>query len=214
MSKKVMQWVIILIALIAIVLILFFMLRKPAQQLPAPVQINTTNQPTLGNANAPIHVVAFEDLKCANCMRFDTRIFPKLKKDYIDTGRAKYTLINLAFIPGSEPAAQAARCVYDQSTPLFFNFVDYVYHHQPPETANWATIPHLMSMASNVKGINTQQLMQCLAANKHQHIAAQNMKVAEKIMPDGVATPSVYVNGVAVIPLTWNQLNYVISTFK
>lgn|SRR3990167_4289684 len=214
MSKKTMQWIVIIVAIIAIIVIVLFMIRKPAVTLPAPVQINTQNQPTMGNPNAPIHIVAFEDLKCANCMRFNIQLLPKIKKAYIDTGKAKYTFINLAFIPGSQPAALTARCVYDQNTKLFFDYVDHLYHHQPPENENWATIPYLLSMATQIKNINQQKLMQCIVSQQNNNIINQNMKIAEKIMPKGVATPSLYINGILVNPLTWLQITAVIGNVK
>ena len=44
-------------------------LSKPA--VPKAITINTKGQPTLGNPAAPVRIVAFEDLKCPNCARFN-----------------------------------------------------------------------------------------------------------------------------------------------
>src|SRR3990167_10099812 len=142
-----------------------FFIVKPIlykSDLPKPVTINTINQPMIGNPKAKIHFVVFEDLKCSNCARFNNTVFPYLKKKYIETSQANYTMINLAFIPGSMPAANAARCIYMQNNALFFDYIDAIYKNQPPEDSDWATVPKLMIIASRIKAIQSDQLAQCL----------------------------------------------------
>lgn len=193
---------------------LAFYFFKPHEPLPQMVAIDTTDQPTQGNDKASIHIVAFEDLKCENCMRFNTTIYPKIKKDLIDTGKAKYTMINLGFIPGSMPAANAARCIYTQNPKAFFEFVDYIYDHQPPESKDWATIPTLMNMAKHIHGLDKKQLSECLVKSPHTDFINNNMTIAEKTMGSNVATPSLYVNGIAVQPLTYERITDIINAVK
>lgn len=183
--------------------------KHDSKPLPKPVVIDTNHQPTLGSATAKVHIVAFEDLKCSNCARFNNTLYPKIKKKYIDTGLAKYTMINLAFIPGSLPAANAARCVYMQNNQLFFPYVEYIYHHQPPENQNWATIPTLLDIANRIKGINVDKLGECLVASPYDDLISNNLKQASKLMNGEVATPTVYINGILVSPLTMTQFKHV-----
>ena len=103
MNKAVLQKslrALVLLALFAAALI--FLPKSQAKQAPA-LQIDTTNQPTRGNPNAKVHIVVFEDLKCIACKNFNNTVLPQIKKQFIDTNIAKYTVINLAFIPGSMP---------------------------------------------------------------------------------------------------------------
>jgi protein-disulfide isomerase len=211
MNKKSMQMAVFAVLILIVLGGVLFYLFKPRLPLPAAVAIDTTDQPTIGNAQAKIHIVAFEDLKCGNCMRYSTTIYPALKKKYIDTGKAKYTMINLGFVPGSLAAANAARCIYQQNPASFFDFVDYVYNNQPPEDQDWATIPALMQMASHVKGIDKQQLSECLVKSPNTTVIENNMSIAIKAMGEGVATPAIYVNGVAVQPVTLDRINEVIN---
>ena len=206
-----------IIAIIVIAVIAIFFIRPMyiEKELPKPVVINTTGQPTIGNPNAKIHLVAFEDLKCSNCARFNVELMPYIKKDLIEKNVATYTLINLAFIEGSMPAANAAHCVYQQSAKLFFEYTDYIFHHQPPETENWATVPNLLNYANDVKGINTTQLSQCLVQSPYDQFMHHNLLQAIKIMPNGIVqTPTLYINGVIVQPLTRKQIERVIEAVK
>ncbi len=42
-----------------------------------------------GNLNAKISIIVYESLTCSHCASFHKDVFPKLKKDYLDTGLAK-----------------------------------------------------------------------------------------------------------------------------
>lgn len=202
------------LALVAFIALFYFRPLLIRAHLPKPVVIDTANQPTLGNSDAKIHIVIFEDLKCVNCARFSNEIMPYIKKHYIDTGIAKYTLINLAFIPGSMPAANAAHCLYAQNPAFFFPFIDNIFEHQPPENKNWATIPALMNFAVNIPGVNMDQLAACLVENTYDQFIQNNLKQAMVIMNGSVATPAVFVNGIRVMPTTKSQLDAVIEAVK
>ena len=196
----------ILLACVLLGALLFYENRRThnalLKKLPKPVTINVKNQPTIGNPRSTVHIVAFEDLKCANCKRYSTQVFPSIKKEFVDSGKAQYTLINLAFLPGSTVAATAARCLYDQKDEYFFKFVHYVYHHQGQENQNWINIPTMLSYANKIQGIDASKLESCLIASPYVTLLQNNLKIASNIMKGEVATPSVYINGVLVVPLT------------
>lgn|SRR3990167_271688 len=207
----------IIIIAIVVVAIAVFMIIKPyyiRSHLPKAVVINTSQQPTLGNRGAKIHFVVFEDLKCMNCARFSNQIFPMIKKEYIDTGIAKYTMINVAFVPGSLPAANAAHCIYAQNPALFFDYVEHIYKNQPPENENWATVPKLMLFAKNLKGLNTDQFAQCLIQSPYDQVIQNNLNEAIKVMGSQVATPSLYINGIKVDPVTKARVKEIIQAVK
>lgn len=208
--KKIVISVVAIIILIAVLAVIF----RPQPDLPKPVAINTQNQPILGQKNAKIHFVAFEDLKCVACKGFSNNLFPIIKQKYIDTNLANFTFINLAFIPNSVPAATAAHCLYIQNPQFFFPFVEYVYAHQPPEEENWATIPKLAEFASHIRGVNLQQLSQCIFESPYNDLLKKNFLLAEHIMGTPVMTPSLFINGVKVNPLTLEQIDKIIKHIK
>lgn len=203
----------ITVVLLVIAAIVFFILspQHTKSSLPTAVSINLNNQPTLGNPNAKLHIVAFEDLKCGNCMRYNETIFPALYNNYIKSSKANYTIINLAFIQGSLPAANAARCIYVQNHDAFFDYVKYIYAHQPPEDQDWATIPNLMLFATHVSGIDSDKLANCLVASPYAQFFMDNLTLATKVMGSNVATPTLYINGIKVDPLTWDHIQQIIN---
>ena len=67
---------------------------------------------SLGNPNAPVHVVEYLSLTCPHCARFSLDVFPELRKKYIDTGRVYFTVRELLTDPVTVAAAGflLARC--------------------------------------------------------------------------------------------------------
>ena len=202
-----------LILMIILVFVGYFTLRP--DKIQASTAIPTQNQPTIGNLAAPIHFVVFEDLKCIACKSYNTQLYPQIEAKYIRTGKASYTFMNLAFIEGSMPAANAARCLYDQNKDFFFPFVDYVYQHQPPESENWATISTLLQFAkASVPAANLEKLSQCLMTSSHAPFIRNNEKLASTVMHGEIATPSLYVNGVKVDSLNLGDIDHLVNQLK
>lgn len=49
------------------------------------------DQNAIGNPGAPIRVVEFFDLECPHCQRFTLDTFPKIRENYIETGKVLWT---------------------------------------------------------------------------------------------------------------------------
>jgi protein-disulfide isomerase len=165
---------------------------------PKTVVIETQGQPTIGGLNAAVHVVVFEDLKCADCRDYTTTIYPKIKQKYIDTGKVKYTMITMAFMAGSRMAALAAKCVYEQNKDLFFPFVDYLFENQPKEFCDWATLPNLEEFARKVPGVDVQALREKITDANFSRYLDRNFEIGKQAMENDILTPTLFVNGVRV----------------
>lgn len=179
---------------------------SPSQELLLPA-----STPVLGDPQAPIHIVVFEDFKCPQCKRFNSQILPELKRKYINVRLANYALVILSFIPGSQPAGNAALCVQEQQPTSFFSFSEYLFQHQADETTDWATPAALLEFAEqSVPSLNTDQFVNCLLTEKYNKVLDQNLQFAKKIMNNAVATPTVYVNGIKAFPLTLERIDSLI----
>ncbi len=45
-----------------------------------------------GDANAPVTIVEYASMTCSHCAAFHHEVYPALKKNFIDTGKAKFIL--------------------------------------------------------------------------------------------------------------------------
>lgn len=66
----------------------------------------------LGAADAPVHIIEFTDLQCPYCARFARETWPRIRKEYVDTGKVQFATrdLPLRFHDFAVPAAVAARC--------------------------------------------------------------------------------------------------------
>ena len=174
---------------------------------PSVVVNEVKSYPTLGNLRAPVQLVMFEDLKCVWCARFSNDVLPKIKEKYIDTGKAKYTLVLLAFLPGSKPAANAALEVSHQNGPLFFRFVDAIYANQGKESEDWASVDRLKEIAAKIPGINLKQMTTSMQNRDYDKELEANFELAGEAMKGRVfGTPTLFVNGVYVDNLDYDSV--------
>ena len=63
-----------------------------------------------GNENAKITIIAYESLTCSHCATFHKKIYPKLKKDFIDKGLVKIEFRNFPLDVAAFNAAKIAQC--------------------------------------------------------------------------------------------------------
>src|SRR5688572_7099086 len=60
---------------------------------PAPaVPVVAEGEKVLGKADAPVTMVEYFSLGCIHCKNFHETMLPKLKTDYIDTGKVRLVL--------------------------------------------------------------------------------------------------------------------------
>ena len=76
-----------------------------------PAQFNV-----IGRDDAPVTIIEFTDLQCPYCARYASQTFPRLKREYVDTGKLRYTSRDLPLPIHSFalPAAVASRCAGEQ----------------------------------------------------------------------------------------------------
>ena len=68
-----------------------------------------------GNENAKITIIAYESLTCSHCADFHQKVYPKLKKEYIDTGLVKIEFRHFPLDVAAFNASKISQCKEDQS---------------------------------------------------------------------------------------------------
>ncbi len=67
-----------------------------------------------GKLDAKILIIVYESLTCSHCANFHRDVYPKLKKDYLDTGLAKIEFRHFPLDVAAFNAAKIAQCNIDQ----------------------------------------------------------------------------------------------------
>src|SRR3989344_683479 len=80
----------------------------------------------LGNPDAKAAIVEFGDYQCPFCGRFLSEVEPKIRDEYIKTGKVKMVYRDFAFLgPESQGAALASQCAAEQGK--FWAYHDALY---------------------------------------------------------------------------------------
>jgi protein-disulfide isomerase len=188
----------ILLAILAVVAIFFFRSRAtptPGAATPTePLAFSLEGQPALGDPKAPVKLAMFEDFKCPACKAFEEMVWPKLEKDYVNTGKVQAHFVYFQIIDGSTDAGIAGECVYHQSEKLFWEYKTIVYRSQQDERTNWATPEKMVELAKTyVPDINADELKTCLEEKRYADDIQKDRDMGETAGVQG--TPSLFVNG-------------------
>jgi protein-disulfide isomerase len=164
-----------------------------ARQLKGVISVD--DDPVLGEATAQVTIIEFGDYQCPTCRLFWHDVEPRLKKEYIDTGKVKFVFRDFPIIashPEAAIASMAAQCAADQGK--YWQYHDKVYREQdnrgddvirfkPADLKNWAADLKLDTAAFNA----------CLDSSRYKN-------EVEKDFTDGMAigvrgTPTFIING-------------------
>lgn len=127
-----------------------------AQALPPMEEILADR--VLGNSEAPVTIIEYASKTCPHCAAFHTEIMPAIKKDYIDTGKAKLIFRDFPLDRLAVAASMVARCAPKER---YFALVDIMFKTQN----NWARsqdpIAELAKI-SRLAGVSQDTFDQCL----------------------------------------------------
>lgn len=169
-----------------------------AQQPPAPgakVDVAVGHLPVLGSKDAKVTIVEFSDFQCPFCERFWKETVPQIKKEYVDTGKARFAYRHFPLTTIHQNAAkagEASECANDQGK--FWEYHDSLFENQAAwanQTASDATAT-FVSLGERL-GLTTQELKSCLDSGKHAKDVSDDETAGQQAGVNG--TPATYING-------------------
>jgi len=145
----------------------------------------------IGNPDAKVVMVEFEDFQCPFCKKFNKETFPLIKKKYIDTGKVLFIHQDLAFLGlESNSAAESAHCAGDQGK--FWEYRQYLYDNHGGENLGAFNDNNLKKFAKNL-GLDTSVFNACFDSGKYKDLVNQTKDFARGY---GItATPTFVING-------------------
>lgn len=147
------------------------------------IRLNVSGMNVIGRADAPLTIIEFADYQCSFCRTFNETTFKEIKKNWIDTGRAKLVLWDFP-LPQHKlamKAAQAVRCAASQGK--FLEMHDLLFTDDKPLTA-----AGIVGYGSQIKGLKLDQFTTCVEQGKFVSDIQEAVVAADR---QGVsATPS------------------------
>lgn len=144
----------------------------------------------LGKPDAPVTIIEYGSLTCPHCAEFDRVTLPEIKKNWIDTGKARLVFRLFPLNQLDVHAAMLAECVPPEH---YFAFIDMVYQNQ----SQWMQASDPQRALGNIArlaGLGEDKVKSCLADKSIQDEVVAGAFAAQKVGVD--STPTFFINGV------------------
>ncbi|MES1203808.1 MAG: DsbA family protein [Pseudomonadota bacterium] len=152
----------------------------------------------IGDPKARVRLVEYASLTCPHCAAFHADVWPKLKANYIDTGKIRFAFREFPTPPQEVALAgfQLARCGPQPDATRYFAVVDVLFDQQQAIFAGMekgALREELLRIAK-AAGISEEAFEACVTDPEGGKRVSATVAKAEKLMVKG--TPTFFLNGV------------------
>ncbi len=163
----------------------------------------------LGAEDAPLTVVEYASFTCSHCANFHTENWPRLKEQYVDTGKVKFIQREVYFDAVGLWAGILARCGGDEK---YYAVSDMLFSQQ----SDWISGGTSQAIAENLRrigsaaGFSTEEMDSCWADEAQvERMLATFQQHSEA---DGVeATPTFIIGGEKVPNQAWADMKEIIE---
>ena len=156
----------------------------------APIKIEDI---VFGDPDAPITIIEYASYTCPHCATFHNNVFGGLKKEYIDTGKAKFILREVYFDRLGLWAGLLARC---EGPAKYAGISDMLFKRQREWTKgeSGAEIAENLYKIGRIAGMDNEAMSACLQdRDMAEALVAEFKRTSEA---DGISsTPSFVING-------------------
>lgn len=172
-------------------------------QVPAPAEPKIVEDLFLGEESAPLTIYEYASFTCPHCAAFHKDNFPKLKAEYIDTGKVRFATREVYFDQVGLWAGILARCDDSKYYPVSGMLMD--------EQAVWLGAANGEELVGNLRkigakaGMTAEQMDACWADQAKVADLVHTFQVnadADKIK----ATPTFMIGGEQVENMAWDDL--------
>ncbi len=178
--------------------------QQPTQQVqtqpsqPLRVQVDTAGEPSLGNKNAKVLVVNFDDFQCPFCKRFHDQTESQIIKDYVDAGKVLFVQKDfpLPFHTEADEMQEAAQCAFEQGNEQFWKFRNLAFEKQ----SDWAGKSNAFDLAKQYAAelkLDTAKFNGCVDSAKYRTEVQGDIQEGSTAGVSG--TPTFYINGLELV---------------
>jgi protein-disulfide isomerase len=168
---------------------------SPAYAQGSGAFIGVDDDPVLGSPNAKVLMIEFGDYQCPSCRMFWKDVEPRIKREYIDTGKVKLVFRDFPIVqihPEALLAAMAVDCSADQNK--YWEYHDKVFREQYNKGDDLVRFKaaDLKKWAKDI-GLDPAKFDQCLDSEKYKNEVLKDKADGDAVSVQG--TPTFFING-------------------
>ncbi|MBP1993727.1 DsbA family protein [Paenibacillus eucommiae] len=210
MSRNLVIFTLVLVVLFVAIFALTRMADNTDKSVTSVSAPDITGQPVLGKQDAKVTIVEFGDYKCPSCKAWGERILPQLTESYIDTGKAKFSYVNVLF-HGEESTvgALAGEAVLANTPDAFWPFHKAIFDAQPDldHDSLWLTPDKMIEIAGAINlGIDTGKLREAIDSRTTLSQVNKDEALVKKFKVE--QTPTIMINNIVIT----NPFDYALIT--
>jgi protein-disulfide isomerase len=146
----------------------------------------------LGPQNATVTITEFASMTCPHCAAFTEKVFPKIKSEFIDTGKIRFIFREFPLDIKAAAGSMLARCIAKDDAPKYFAVIDLLFKQQNDWVVKNTT--ETLTRIGKQAGLTQAQVEECLKDQALlDKIAADQKYAAEVLKVD--STPTFFING-------------------
>src|SRR5712671_3868264 len=146
----------------------------------------------LGPANASVTITEYASMTCPHCAAFNDNVFPKIKSEYIDSGKIRYVFREFPLDIKAAAGSMLARCIAKDDAGRYFAVVDLLFKQQN----EWVTknTTETLTRIGKQAGLSQQAVEDCLKDQALLDKIAADQKFANEVLKVN-STPTFFING-------------------
>jgi protein-disulfide isomerase len=146
----------------------------------------------LGPANATVTITEYASMTCPHCAAFNENVFPKIKSEYIDSGKVRYVFREFPLDIKAAAGSMLARCIAKDDAGKYFAVVDMLFRQQN----DWVTknTTETLTRIGKQAGLSQQGVEDCLKDQALLDKIAADQKYASDVLKVD-STPTFFING-------------------
>ena len=146
----------------------------------------------LGQADAAVTITEYASMTCPHCAAFNKDVFPKIKAEYIDTGKVRYIFREFPLDIKAAAGSMLTRCIANGDSQKYFAVTDMLFRSQNDWVVKNTT--ETLTRIGKQAGLTQQQVEACLKDQALLDKIAADQKYASEILKVD-STPTFFING-------------------
>jgi protein-disulfide isomerase len=146
----------------------------------------------IGPANASVTITEYASMTCPHCANFNEAVFPKLKSEYIDSGKVRYVFREFPLDIKAAAGSMLARCIAKDDAPKYFAVIDLLFRQQNEWVLKNTT--ETLTRIGKQAGLSQQQVEACLKDQALLDKITADQKYANEVLKVN-STPTFFING-------------------